>query len=568
MALLDPRVADSLKRAINRAGLSSLARTLLELRPAARATRRADKAQLRALSGKLSAIRAQIAAADARASSAALVTGMGTVPFIVHQLPVLAGMTLAGFSPVILLPSRANRSQRRIYEACGVTRFAYWEDEEDNGDARAILEALGKCKTQDDVLDLTWQGISVGKYAVSTLMRRLRQGHIDIADPNVRGHMAVALRRTLDHAAAARAMIARFDAKLGVFVDRGYTPEGPMFDACISTGVRPITINTAHRDNTLMLKCYGPDNASVHPSSLSLKSWRRLRKMKWTEHCWQRLQSELDFCYGSGQWYGEVGTQFNTKSIAKAELVEQLGIDPGKKTVLLFPHIFWDATFFWGDDVFRDYADWFRESVRAAWRNDRVNWIIKVHPANLIKNQRDGINTPFSELEVLAEFGQLPPHIHVLSPTTDISTRSLFEIGDVCLTVRGTVGIEAAIAGLSVLTAGTGRYDRLGFTEDIKTPGAWRERLAHIEETEPPTAEQIELARRYAHGVFLNRPLPVSCISFRFEQVEGAPIAIEVRAEAERAVMNCSDVKAISDWLATGEEDLFVRQPDAATQPR
>ncbi|EKV26059.1 hypothetical protein C882_3346 [Caenispirillum salinarum AK4] len=563
---LDPRTKENLKRLLRRTGLSRWARAALALRPAARAARRRDEAELAALREQLAAVRAQIEAAAAGQDRTALVIGMGGVAYIAQQLPVLAGVVAAGFAPVVVLPSRGNTQERRIYESCGITRFAYWEDQAENAEADVVLESFSRCRTQDDVLALSWQGIAVGKYAVSTLMRRLRQGHIDVADPQVRAHMEVALRRTLDHTAAGMALIESWRPDLGVFVDRGYTPEGPLFEICIAAGIRPITFNAAHRDNTLMLKRYGPDNANVHPSSLSDDTWTRLRAMTWTDAHWDSLRGELEHCYGSGQWYGEVGTQFNTRMLDRNTVLTRLELDPAKKTVLLFPHIFWDATFFWGRDVFRDYADWFRESVRAAWENDRVNWIIKVHPANVVKNQRDGIDGQFSEMEVLSEFGPVPPHIRVLPPDTEISTLSLFSVGDVCLTVRGTVGIEAAMLGLTVLTAGTGRYDGLGFTDDITTPDAWRQRLARIEETEPPAAETVELARRYAYGVFLARPLEMGSVCFRYAQQHGATLEVEVRPEAAADLMACDDIRAMAGWLRSGAQDCVTERMIAAPE--
>ncbi len=101
-----------------------------------------------------------------------------------------------------------------------------------------------------------------------------------------------------------------------------------------------------------MLKRYGPRNSNVHPSSLSTETWTALRDaMPWTASHWSRLREQFEFCYRSGQWYGEVGTQFGARLMDREALLARLKLDLNKKTVLLFPHIFWDATFFWGRDM-------------------------------------------------------------------------------------------------------------------------------------------------------------------------------------------------------------------------
>jgi hypothetical protein len=53
---------------------------------------------------------------------------------------------------------------------------------------------------------------------------------------------------------------------------------------------------------------------------------------------------------------------------------------------------------------------------------------------------------------------------------------------DYCLTVHGTAGIEAARLGITVLTTGTGRYDRRGFTSDSDSREEYLAKPARIQE--------------------------------------------------------------------------------------
>lgn len=572
MLTIGPKRKEGLKRLLSRIGAMRVVRLVHStFSPTARAWRQRDTAVLQRIGPQLAALERQIVAQAKQAHGVALFIGMSGTSYILQQLPVIAGVVAHGLEPVLVLPSRGSREERRLYQLCGVRRFAYWDEQPGCKESAIMLARLGGCVSQQEVVSLQWRGISVGKYAISTLMRRLRAGQIDLTQPAVRAHLEVLFHRALDHTAAALRLIEHWNPRLGVFVDRGYTPEGPFFEACIARGILPITFNAAHRDNTLMLKRYGPGNANVHPSSLSADTWATLRDvMPWTPAQWERLRDELEFCYKSGQWYGEVGTQFSARLINREALLVKLNLDPSKKTVLLFPHIFWDATFFWGRDVFRDYEEWFRESVRAAWANDKVNWIIKVHPANLVKNHRDGLRGEFSEIRVLREFGAVPPHIRVLPADTDISTLSLFTVGDICLTVRGTVGIEAAMLGLCVVTAGTGRYDGLGFTIDMQTPAEYNRLLGRLQELSHPSPAKVELARRYAYGIFLVRPLEMRSVSFRYERTNDATLQVEIHPAAEEAFLQCPDIQAIASWLSSGDEDLVVgeREGEAAATSR
>ena len=264
----------------------------------------------------------------------------------------------------------------------------------------------------------------------------------------------------------------------------------------------------------------------------------------------------------SGQWFGEVGTQFHKVFPSRDELVRRLALDPNLPTVLVFPHIFWDGTFFWGHDLFPNYEAFFAETLKIAYATPRANWIVKIHPANLVKNRRDGFSGRSNEMEVIEAMGSLPPHIKVLDATTDISTLSLYEIGDVCVTVRGTVGMEAACYGLTTVTAGTGRYDRLGFTTDPETPDEFRDLLRHVESLKKPNTEAVDLARRYTRAVLLERPVTYRTIEFGYAHDAVASLTVSVRDRAG-PLINSPDVAAMAAFIRSGQRGLSRRAVSA-----
>lgn len=429
--------------------------------------------------------------------------GWSSLEHVIAESVVRKSFELAGFRPHVLAdPTPAIRS---IYATVGVNfieSFARYCPLPDRGQATKLLSTI---KNFSELIELVWDGVTVGKYVSSSLMRQKRKGSLDLNDLNVRKQIIDGLANSISYAIGARRMISELSPTALIQVDRGYSPYGEIFDTCINNGIPVYTWNIAHRDNALMLKKYHSGNRDAHPSSLSIESWQRLCDTTWGEKQLNELKSELADSYNSGEWYGEVGTQFGKKQFNSREISDQLGLDPSKKTAAIFSHIFWDATFFWGEDLFRDYEDWFVETVRAACANDRLNWLVKIHPANLVKDIRDGISGEHSEISALQKYiGELPEHVKVIPAETDITTLSLLEVIDYCLTVRGTVGMEAALLGKNVLTAGTGRYDRHGFTVDFDSRSDYLLRLGKLEDLKPPSLESIRLAERYSYGVFIS----------------------------------------------------------------
>lgn len=522
--------------------------------PDLRAWRREEQADLASITAQVGDALQHPLYGDESTGKTVLVMGMGRVRFIAQEAAVRKSFELAGYRCKVMVAQDAMVLE--AYRRLGSDELVFMDHYQaamPNEGARM----LAGCKTLGDVTNISVDGVRCGKYAVSTLMRKVRSGSFDLSDSAIREELARALDRSLQCLYTARVLLQKLKPDALVLVDRGYSPSGELFDACIENDIPVFTWNAAHRNDSLMLKRYTRANRDVHPSSLSAATWARIQAMPWTAETGERVLQELEHCYTSGEWYGEVGTQFNKKAVDKTALVCQLGLDPSRKTVVIFPHIFWDATFFWGTDLFANYEEWFVETVRAACKNAEVNWVVKVHPANIVKNHRDGVTTEHSELTAVRQLiGELPPHVKLLGADTDISTLSLFKALDACVTVRGTTGIEAACFGLPVLTAGTGRYDRLGFTLDSDSREAYLARLADVQNTERLDPKQRELALRHAWGVLIGRPVSLQIFRMRYRKTQSADLEIDFQAQSTDALRKLPDLQAMAAWIKSGAEDF------------
>lgn len=130
-----------------------------------------------------------------------------------------------------------------------------------------------------------------------------------------------------------------------------------------------------------------------------------------------------------------------------------------------------------------------------------------MHPANLWKRNREGIKGEYAEISLIKDvIGELPQHVKILDPSSNISTLSLYETIDFAITVRGTAATEAPCFGVPTLTAGTGRCDGFGFTIDSQSTSEYLMKLDSIQEIPAMNSEQIKLARIHAYIAFCKRP--------------------------------------------------------------
>ena len=207
---------------------------------------------------------------------------------------------------------------------------------------------------------------------------------------------------------AAQALLDDLRPELVLFNERNYAAEAPLSDLALERGLNVIQFVAASQNDSQVFKRYTAETRRLHPRSLSDASWERVKAMPWSEAHDRELAAELARRYDGSQtltWRNQEWTRERSPDEIRAEL----GLDPAKRTAVVFAHVLWDANMFFGEDLFDDQEQWFVETVRAACANDRVNWVVKLHPANVWKRKRDGVEGELGDLRAIREHvGELP----------------------------------------------------------------------------------------------------------------------------------------------------------------
>jgi hypothetical protein len=486
---------------------------------------------------------------------------------MVYQLKLegmlAAALRLEGWRPIILTTARTSTRAAKYFRAFGITDFAYLEDfapgaaEQGSAASDASRFLSGPLDFQG-VKAWSYEGSWIGPQILSTVSRAHHQGAPDPTEPTTRAEIAALLPTVLERVLVARRLVATLRPDLALVIEANYALNGPFVDQVIAGGASVIQVIQPWRDDALTFKRLTARTRRMHPSSVSPETFERMTALPWGDAEEAALARVLADRY-NGRWFLQARNQPNTRSLAAAELREKLGLDRAKKTATVFSHILWDANLFYGDDLFLDYGDWFAETVREAAANPRLNWLIKLHPANLWKRARERVDGEFAESRLIRErIGALPEHVRLLFPDTDISTESLFAFTDYGITVRGTAGMELPCLGKPTLTAGTGRYSGLGFTIDSASRDEYLARLAALETLPPMTALETERARRHAHAAFLKRPWRMT--SFRSVFDYGAsgsrPLDHNLHAVATSRA-EATDLARFAAWAATDDVDYL-----------
>jgi hypothetical protein len=454
---------------------------------------------------------------------------------------------------------------KRYHEAFGnlnlVDFYKYLSPKPARG--RNFLKLTPEVTRIPDLMGLTYRGVDLGRIVLSNAMYRNKFAEFDLANPDIRAEIDYEMLKVQWNVLTAERMLEEVQPSLTLVLEKGLSPCAEIAGASMVKGIPVVQYVSPQLMKGMVVARYNLGNRRNHPYSLAPESWEQVKQMEWGPELEEELLRDLWENYHAGTWFNRRVVLHHDKRIKPAENVRRdLGLDPAKKTAVIFSHISWDATFFYGDSLFDDYETWLVETVRAACANPAVNWIVKIHPDLAWKLKYESYTGKLRDLIALKDqVGELPGNVKLVMPETDISTYSFFEIADYCLTVRGTVGIEMACLGVPVLTAGTGRYSNLGFTVDFNSPAEYLEALAQIQDLPPMNPGQIELARRFAYALFKMRPLHLQ--SFELlrlpKEQTGHPLDynLVIRPDSFQEFAAAGDVQELAEWLVSDKADYL-----------
>ena len=505
-----------------------------------------------------------------------LIISLADTPFQAKLEGMMAkALQLRGYHPRILTGRNTHWVQRYLREF-GLRDFIYLDDYSQQVSDLAHAEAsrlLAEPMTVRRMKDLNFRGADVGRHVLSIATRNLKQGAVEPSDPRFQQQVARLLPQSIQAVLAAEQLLDTVRPDLVLFHEARYAVYGALCDVALARGLNVIQFQESpHGSDTLQWKRHRFETRKIHPQSLSDDTWERLLRMPWTPRHEERLWEQFRVRY-AGVGFLNRNYQF-TPSLRGADKVHEiLGLDPSKKTAVIFPHVLWDANLFFGEDLFSDQEDWLVQTVKAACANPDVNWIVKVHPANGWKRKRRGIVGELREVVALRKaVGELPPHVKLLEPTVDINTFDLFGAADYGLTIRGTIGIELPCFGVPVFTGGTGRYSGKGFTIDSATPDEFFHNLAHIQDFPRLTEEQTIRAKKYAYGLFHMRPWRMQSMHIVYSPIDlgGHPleINIDLRVRSARELAESPDLVKFAAWADDPTRlDFLEEEPEESPLP-
>ncbi|MBI4679682.1 MAG: hypothetical protein HY753_00325 [Nitrospirae bacterium] len=282
-----------------------------------------------------------------------------------------------------------------------------------------------------------------------------------------------------------------------------FMPERVMMEIARQKGIRIVTYEIAMlAQDALMMQHDRPIDYD------DLENWERYRSQPLNPEEDQRLDNYLS---ERSQGRMSVVNYWPEKEDDERKIREILGIDPNKKTVVLFPNITWDSALFEKDIAFKGMFDWLERTIEYFVGHSEYQLIIRAHPAEVILpgSLRESVISYIRDKHL-----DLPKNIILVSPESKISSYTLMDISDCGLSYASTTAIELGIRGVPVMVAGEVHFRNKGFTIDINDSKTYFNLLDNIMSGNSPISREeiIKMARRYAYFSFFRTSMPFNKI--------------------------------------------------------
>lgn len=222
-------------------------------------------------------------------------------------------------------------------------------------------------------------------------------------------------------------------------------------------------------------------------------------------------KSPFEFVHRSNDVWAALSTP-DVELLLKHHFLRMYPWRDEKPVVTIFAHTFSDIPSS-DKQVFRDHAEWLKETLAFASHDAAKNWVVRPHPLDKAYDRTGFID------RLQAEYAE-KENIYFID-----CNRTILEsvvVSDLIITVRGTIGVEATAAGVPCVLAGAAPYSSNGFSLVCLTR---EEYFSALSGSQFPTVTPEERRRAAAYlklektlGDVQSEALPAICSSSRDER--------------------------------------------------
>ena len=173
--------------------------------------------------------------------------------------------------------------------------------------------------------------------------------------------------------------------------------------------------------------------------------------------------------------------------IDEKDFIKDFNLVQGKPIVFVMLHAFNDFPHHYESMLFRDYYEWFIETLKIAQVVDQVNWVFKEHPSAIHYPDDANLDGIFTINEA--------KHIKFIDRDASLNSASLQHIAHSIVTCIGTAGLEFSCFGIPAIIGGDNHYSEFKIAIKPATKEEYKNQLQKIDKLSKLPKEKTDLAK-------------------------------------------------------------------------
>ena len=357
----------------------------------------------------------------------------------------------------------------------------------------------------EKIEDWEYEGIPVGEHAYAGALRFYTRSTLDKtkeANDVLKRYFEAALKTTF----AIKNLLAKGNFDCVVAHHGIYVPQGLIVQVAKAMNIRVVTWNVAYRKKTFIFS-----HGDTYHHTLMNEPNKNWEAIPWDKKKEKQLFGYIDSrLKGTGDW---ITFQSKNNEINKSNLLTDFISKNNGINVALLTNVLWDAQVHYEQNAFDSMLEWIYYTIEYFKDRNDLNLIIRIHPAE-VRNKLPSKQLIFNEIN--KRYQTLPQNVLVLDALSDVTSYEVAQESHCCLIYGTKMGVELSAMGNPIIVAGEAWIRNKGLTYDAKSKSEYRALLDQIPEGIEISAEQIELAKKYAYHFFFRRMIPLDGIDYNY----------------------------------------------------
>lgn len=348
-----------------------------------------------------------------------------------------------------------------------------------------------------DKRDLTYRGIDISGFALSSTRRFLKRHRLDIeTDPDGAVYDTLLESAVLLTEVTHNLLNASGDVLAAVGVDGAYVYGGIPQKVAQQHGIPVHNFCVGYTDGTLLVGNENIRSPMITDPTVVENFLSTPLSMSQRDAVESMMAGRRDGSKVRVKWSGDSSDPINVEA---------------DTLVSMFTNLMWDASLeVEHEAAFGDAYDWIRTTLAELGGREGVTLVLKPHPAEAFRGTNESVVDWLDE-----SYDSHPPNVVVLNPDTEVGPYSLLAETDLALVWNSTIGLEAAYDGIPTVVSGVAHYRGYNFTFDAANPEEYRLILETVDRE--MTNTMINRAQRYAYFLFIAKQVDFPF----FETIDG-----------------------------------------------